>query len=153
MSYTKAGKAFTALILEAFRFNGGLLAAGDRLTKPLNLSSARWQVLGAIEQRPLPVAQIARNMGLARQSVQRLADNLGKEGVIEYAPNPDHKRAKLVCLTEKGRRVMKELGQYQISWANRIAAAASTEQIEAALGVIKKLRLRLEASRGSKDPV
>jgi DNA-binding MarR family transcriptional regulator len=153
MSYTKAGKAFTALILEAFRFNGRLLSAGDRLTKPLNLSSARWQVLGAIEQRPIPVAQIARNMGLARQSVQRLADSLEGERVVEYAPNPDHKRAKLVCLTEKGRRVMKELGKYQIHWANRIAAGATTEEIEAAKGLIKKLRQRLEANRQSEDPV
>jgi len=69
MSRTKAGNAFTELILETFRFNGRLLAAGDRLTRPFKLSSARWQVLGAIEQKPLPVAQIAHNMGLARQSV------------------------------------------------------------------------------------
>jgi len=68
MSRTKAGNAFTELILETFRFNGRLLAAGDRLTKPFK-PSARWQVLGAIEQKPLPVAQIAHNMGLARQSV------------------------------------------------------------------------------------
>lgn len=153
MSYTKAGKAFTALILEAFRFNGRLLAAGERLTRPLNLSSVRWQVLGAIEQCPLPVAQIARNMGLARQSVQRLADSLAKQRVIEYAPNPNHKRAKLVCLTEKGRHVMKELGQFQISWANRIAAGTSSEDIETARGLIKKLRLRLEEARRSKDAI
>jgi DNA-binding MarR family transcriptional regulator len=76
MPHKKAGKAFTELVLETFRFNGRLLLAGDRLAKPLELTSSRWQVLGAIEEKPLTVAQIARKMGLARQNVQRLADAL-----------------------------------------------------------------------------
>jgi DNA-binding MarR family transcriptional regulator len=153
MPHTKTGKAFTALILEIFRFNGRLLTAGDRLTKPLHLSSTRWQVLGAVEQRPLSVAQIARNMGLARQSVQTLADRLNADRIIEYAPNPDHQRAKLVCLTEAGRHLMKDLAKRQIHWANRVAAGTNAKEIEVALDLIKKLRLRLEADRQSKDTV
>jgi DNA-binding MarR family transcriptional regulator len=145
MSRSKAGNAFTELILETFRFNGRLLAAGDRLTRPFKLSSARWQVLGAIEQQPLPVAQIARNMGLTRQSVQRLADTLEKTGIVEYAPNPDHDRAKLVRLNEKGRRVMDAVARSQVRWANEIASGASRGEIESALALIRKLRLRLEA--------
>jgi DNA-binding MarR family transcriptional regulator len=144
MSHTRAGRAFTALILETFRFNGRLLAAGDSLTAPLGLSSARWQVLGAIANGPLPVAQIARNIGVARQSVQRLADSLKREGIIEYAANPNHERAKLVCLGEKGRTVMRALSKHQVRWANRIASVASSEEIGVALAVVTKLRQRLE---------
>jgi DNA-binding MarR family transcriptional regulator len=92
MSHTKAGKIFTELILETFRFNGRLLTAGDSLTRPFKLSSARWQVLVAIVEKPLSVAQIARNMGVARQSVQRLADNREKTGIVGYAPNPGSRR-------------------------------------------------------------
>ena len=66
------GKVFTDLILETFRLNGKLLAAGDKLTSGLPLSSARRQVLGEIIDGPFTVAQIARNMGLKRQSVQRI---------------------------------------------------------------------------------
>jgi DNA-binding MarR family transcriptional regulator len=145
MSHTKAGSAFTDLILETFRFNGRLLTAGDGLTRPFKLSSARWQVLGAIVDKPLSVAQIARNMGVARQSVQRLADNLEKTGIVEYAPNPDHGRAKLVRLNEKGHRVMKALTQSQIRWANNIASSASSGEIESVVSLMRKLRLRLEA--------
>jgi DNA-binding MarR family transcriptional regulator len=146
MPHRKAGSSFTALVLEVFRFHGCLLAAGDRLTKPLHLSSARWQVLGAIDQGPLSVAQIARNMGLTRQTVQRLANEMKVGQFIEYAPNPDHRRAKLVRLTKKGRRVMKILKQRQIRWADKIAAGVSTEEIEAVLGLIKKLRMRLDGN-------
>ena len=145
MPHTRAGKAFTELVLEIFQFNGRLLAAGDSLSKPLGLTSSRWQVLGAIEDRPLPVAQIARNMGLARQNVQRLANVLEAEGVLEYAPNPDHRRAQLVCLTGRGRKAIKELGRLQELWGNEIASTVRASEIQAALEVIRKLRSRLEA--------
>lgn len=151
MRRTKAGEAFTELILETFRFHGRLLAAGDRLTKPMKLTSARWQVLGAIEISPLSVAQIARNMGLARQNVQRLADALYRQGVVEYAPNPDHQRAKLVRLTDKGRRAVKELGERQAQWANRVASAAHPSDIRSALELLRALRARLEAERRATD--
>jgi len=85
---TPSGEAFTRLILEAFRFNGCLLAAGDRLTQDLGLTSARWQVLGAIDEGPLPVAQISRNMGLSRQAVQRVANELAAGGFVAFADNP-----------------------------------------------------------------
>jgi DNA-binding MarR family transcriptional regulator len=147
MPHTKAGKAFTELILETFQFNGRLLAAGDRLTRPLGLTSARWQLLGAIEAQSLSVAQIGRRMGLARQNVQRLADALEEEGIVEYTSNPDHKRAKLVRLTERGRIATKKLGLLQQRWANRIAAGFTPPELEAATGVMKKLRARLEAGR------
>ncbi|HXN23427.1 MAG TPA: MarR family transcriptional regulator [Candidatus Dormibacteraeota bacterium] len=147
MPHRKAGSSFTALVLEVFRFHGCLLAAGDRLTKPLHLSSARWKVVGAIDQQgPLSVSKIARNMGLTRQTVQRLANEMKVGQFIEYAPNPDHRRAKLVRLTKKGRRVMKILNQRQIYWADKIAAGVNTEEIEAALGLIKKLRMRLDGN-------
>jgi DNA-binding MarR family transcriptional regulator len=50
---------------------------------------------------PLPVAHIARNMGLSRQNVQRLTNELEAQGVIRFAPNP--RRAKLVLPTKQGR--------------------------------------------------
>jgi DNA-binding MarR family transcriptional regulator len=144
MAHSKAGKTFTELVLETFRFNGRLLLVGDRLAKPMGLTSSRWQVLGAVEERALSVAQIARKMGLARQNVQRLADVLQKEAIIHYTPNPDHQRAKLVCLTPKGRHAMQELGERQALWANRIASGATTAEIQSVLDIMKKLRSRID---------
>src|SRR5262249_14380371 len=144
MPHTKAGKVFTDLILETFRFHGRLLAAGDRLSEPLGLTSARWQVLGAIEQQARSVAQIARTMGVARQNVQRIADVLCTEGVVSYSVNPDHQRAKLVCLTTQGRRKMKALARRQAVWANHIASCASEAELRSALGLTARLRSQLE---------
>src|ERR1700704_2902386 len=74
----------TELILEVFRLNGRLLVAGDRLVADLGLTSARWQVLGAVAlaAAPMPVAWIARNMGLTRQAVQRIVNELIADGTL-----------------------------------------------------------------------
>ena len=145
MPQTKAARAFTELVLETFRFNGRLLVSGDRLAKPLGLTSSRWQVLGAINEKPLTVSQIARKMGLARQNVQRLADALHEDAIVEYTLNPDHQRAKLVCLTDKGRVATKKLDEIQAQWAERIASGTSASDIHLLLDLMTKLRSRLEA--------
>jgi len=142
---TLSGEAFTRLILGVFRFNGCLLAAGDRLTQDLGLTSARWQVLGAIDEGPLPVAQISRNMGLSRQAVQRVADELAAGGFVAFTENPNHRRAKLAVLTQRGRQALDEITRRQVAWANRITAGIDASMVEAAANVLLALRSGIEA--------
>lgn len=149
-THSPAGTALTDLVLETFRLNGRLLAAGDRLTAPLGLTSARWQVLGAIAGGALPVAQIARNMGLTRQSVQRTVDLLDDEGLVAFAPNPNHRRAKLVGLTVEGRRRLGSASRGQIRWANDRAHAIGERDLRGAVRVLREFRERLERDEG--DP-
>ena len=146
-THSPEAAALTALILEIFRLNGRLLADGDRLTGDLGLSSARWQVIGAIEAAPLPVAQIARDMGLTRQAVQRLANVLADEGLVAFAPNPNHRRATLVRLTAKGSSALNEVNRRQVEWSNRLAAGLTAESIESALALMHTLRQRLETDQ------
>src|SRR4051794_7638548 len=83
---TPEGVLLTRLVPELLRPNGRLLAAGDAMTRDLGLTSARWQVVGAVRLAggPLPVAWIARNTGLTRQAVQRAADELAAEGSVRF---------------------------------------------------------------------
>ncbi|MFD2299732.1 MarR family transcriptional regulator [Paracidovorax citrulli] len=92
------------LALAIFAANGRLLNAGNELVAHLGLTSAWWQVLAALRYSagPLAVASIARNMGLTRQAVQRIVDLLAGQGLVEFQPNPHHRRAKLVVLTRAG---------------------------------------------------
>ncbi len=144
--YSPAGAAFTRLIIETFRLNGRLLAAGDELCADLGLTSARWQVLGAIGGGPLPVAYIARNMGLTRQAVQRVADELAGEGFILFTDNPHHRRAKLAGLSGKGRSALDEVTRRQTVWANKVAEGLDPDSIDAATGLAAELHRRLAAS-------
>ncbi|MDJ0939801.1 MAG: MarR family transcriptional regulator [Woeseiaceae bacterium] len=134
------------MILETFSLNGALLSAGDQLVKDIGLTSARWQVLGAValEERPLTVAQIARRMGLSRQAVQRLVNELAAGGVLMLRENPDHKRAKLVALTKRGEVAYAEADERQVEWSNGLAVGISQRDIENALTVLQSINTRLQ---------
>ncbi len=134
----------TDLILETFRLNGRLLVAGDHLTKPFRLSSALWQVLGAIADGGLPAAHIARNMGLTRQSVHRSVELLARGGLVEFAPNPHHRRAMLVRLTERGRTTLEKVMRLQIDWSNHLAAGLSPSELKDAKRVLQVVREKLD---------
>ena len=138
-------RAFTGLVIEVFRLNGDLLAAGDALVGDLGLTSARWQVLGAISLSPvpLPVAHIARNMGLTRQAVQRSVDEMREDGFVRLEPNPHHRRAMLVTMTEQGERAYCAASERQGQWAEALAGDLSSEEIGAAASLLRELQRRL----------
>lgn len=133
------------LVLGVFRLNGRLLASGDALVADLGLSSARWQVMGAVELagEALPVAHIARNMGLRRQSVQRIVNELVWEGLLALSDNPYHARAKLVRLTDKGRETMAMLDERKASWTAMLEAGLTPERIADAAALLATLTDRL----------
>ncbi|AWK85562.1 MarR family winged helix-turn-helix transcriptional regulator [Azospirillum thermophilum] len=147
-----AADAFTELVLEVFRLNGRLLLAGDRLSAPVGLTSARWQILGALADGPATVAQIARSMGLTRQSVQRLADVLSGEGITAFIPNPHHKRSSLVTLTAKGQDMLDRVTALQREWAEQTSAGLSGRMLADAADLLKILRQRLEIASGDDAP-
>jgi len=142
-----AGEGVTALILEVFRLNGRLLAAGDRLVSGVGLSSARWQVLGAVALAgtPRPVAHLARSMGLNRQGVQRIVNELAQEGILDFRDNPHHRRARLVAMTARGKAAYEAANRLQKPWVDALAQGLAAEDVEACLRLISTLRCRLEA--------
>jgi DNA-binding MarR family transcriptional regulator len=139
--------AITELVLETFRLNGRLLAAGDALVADLGLTSARWQVLGAVVLSPVPlsVAQIARNMGLTRQAVQRLTDEIEGDGLLRFAPNPHHQRAKLVLLTAKGKSAFAAAMKRQAAWAAALGKGFGVRDIAAAAITLRAIRQCLDS--------
>jgi DNA-binding MarR family transcriptional regulator len=144
---TAAGTAATEIILSIFRANGLLIASGDRLGAGEGLTSARWQVMGAIalEERPITVPQIARRMGLARQSVHATVNRLVADGLVDLAPNADHRRSPHVRLTPLGERRYGALDGRQAEWVNRLARGIGRAELEAAARVLHALCGRLEA--------
>jgi len=147
MSLTEPAAALTDLILDLFRLNSRLITNGDRLVADLGLTSARWQVLGAIVSagRPQPVAWIARDLGGNRQNIQRIVNDLHREGFVEFQPNPHHKRAQLVVLTETGREVFGQAMQRWTPWANSLAEGQSSADVLTMGSIVKAMRERLEA--------
>lgn len=145
---TPAGEVLTGLMLDLFRFNSAVLTAGDRLVAPLGLTSARWQILGAIAaaERAQPVAWLARDLGANRQNVQRIVNDLREDGLIVFEPNPHHRRAHYVVMTEKGRRAFDAAMEVQAPWINALSNGLSLKELETVRRVITALKSKLAAS-------
>jgi DNA-binding MarR family transcriptional regulator len=149
----KSIEALTELIIECFRLNGHLLAAGDALVADLGLTSARWQVIGAVALagNPLPVAHVARNMGLTRQAVQRVTNELVHAGFVRLAPNPHHRRARLVVLTARGRAAYEAALERQHPWAQALGRGFDVGRVQRATALMRALRQRLEDANATSE--
>ncbi len=142
----RKGDVATRVILATFRANGLLTAAGDVLAAGEGLTSARWQVLGALALagQPLTVPQVARRMGLTRQSVHATVGRLAADGLVELVPNVDHQRSSLVHLTDAGSARYRAMERRQAAWVERVAGGLSVTGLETAGRVLDQLCQRLE---------
>ena len=151
---TPAGELLSSIMLDLFRLNSRLLTSGDRLVEGLGLTSARWQMLGAIRaaERPQPVAWIARDLGANRQNVQRIVNDLAADGLVRFEANPHHRRAQLVVLTDEGGQAFEAAMRLQAPWVNRLADGLSVNEIKAAHRVMTKLQANLDDMDGAAEP-
>jgi DNA-binding MarR family transcriptional regulator len=150
---TLAGECLSGIMLDLFRLNSSLLASGDRLVARLGLTSARWQMLGAIRAagQPQPVSWIARDLGANRQNVQRIVNDLAADALVRFEANPHHRRAQLVVMTDKGKQAFDAAMSLQAPWVNALADGLTVREIEAAHHVIMKLQSALNGMDEADD--
>jgi len=144
---TPAGDALSRLVVQVFSLDGSLTATGDALARPAGQTTARWRVLAAVQRQPLTVAQIARAWSLARQSVQRIADALERDGLVTYEDNPVHRRAKLVQLTPKGAAALEQIQAAQRAWANELGPQIGTADLDTASDILDRVLSLLSQRR------
>lgn len=145
MTASNPAAALTSLILEVFRAETALAAAGDDLVADLNLTGARWKLLGAVRLAPAPstVPEIAARMGLSRQGVQRLVNAMADEGLIVFRPNPRHVRSPRIALTPAGAAAFAEADARRKAWAEGLAEGLDPAALAAATAVLAQVRRRL----------
>ena len=138
---SKNSSIVRSLVIAVFALNGRLIETGNELVANAGLTTAWWQVLGAIGYSPvpLPVAHVARNMGLSRQSVQRVVDLLAKRDMVRYKDNPHHQRAKLVVLTAVGRAALDAAEAAEEPLNRVVLKEIGGERIGAAITVLTEM--------------
>jgi len=105
--------------------------------------------LGRAGYQPQTVAEMARDMGHARQSVQRIADVLAAEGLVTYVDNPKDKRSRLVALTPKGKSVLIKIYERNEEWAKQVIKKLTIEELTKAADVLEKIGATLEAENAA----
>ena len=142
--------AYRLLIADVYELAGLSRRTSDKLARPAGHSVARWHALSVLSDGPRTVPSAARRLGLARQSLQRVVDDLVTAGLVAARPNPDHARAPLYELTPEGRDVLESLFRDSDQSRLRLLAGAgvTTAELESARKVIRLLVAALRA--GSK---
>jgi DNA-binding MarR family transcriptional regulator len=142
---TNAGDALTEVIVATFRLDGRLMDVARRLARAGGMTATEWRVLGGVLDEPHSVAEIGRRMGMTRQGVQRVADQLVARGLAEYRPNPAHRRAKLLVCTEAGYWAIRQIALVQRPWADRVGDQVGTTTLTTMLTSIHRVLATLDA--------
>lgn len=131
----------TEIILSIFRLNGRIIEWGDQLSSEFGLTSARWQVLGAIAlaNAPQTVPDIADRMGVTRQATQKQVNLLEGEGLVRKRANPRHRRSPHYLLTEAGASSYARVSEKYQAWARTAVTQAPAGILDGAIAGLRFL--------------
>ena len=112
----------------------------ERIAKRAGQGRASWQVLSVAQRSAGTVPQLARRLGLSRQSVQRVVDRLAESGLARFEPNPDHERSPRIRLTEAGESTLQSLERAASAAEPDLHDELEEEEVETTLQVLRALR-------------
>ncbi|MEU1625387.1 MarR family winged helix-turn-helix transcriptional regulator [Streptomyces sp. NPDC020096] len=131
------------LVADVYELAGALRRRGESLASAEGLTQARWQVLSAVSEESLTVPQVGRRLGVSRQNVQRVANDLVSLGQAQYLANPDHRSSPLLSLTEAGRSALGRLTSRARKDHRIWAASIPSEEITATRDTIRRMLAEL----------
>lgn len=142
---------YRLLMADVYEVAGASRRSSEDLAVTTGQTAARWHVLSVVSEEALSVAASARRLGLARQSVQRVVNDLRVDDLVHLQPDPADRRAPLVALTERGRAVFAEL--QATSERDRVrlleASGLSASDLQQARSTLRALA---DALRGAASP-
>jgi DNA-binding MarR family transcriptional regulator len=123
-----------------------LHAFGDQMIARFGQSTAEWGLLRSLDERgEQTVAALARSRPVARQWIQRLANQLSRQGMLEFVESPDHKRAKLMRITPAGRTLLAQITSVLEPRAAAMQREFDERELSRTVDTLRKLRQRLIA--------
>ena len=100
---TPEGELLFGILVDMLLMLHRVRALGRRQGAVSRWGGGTWGVLRSLaEEGPQTVPQLARARPVARQRIQKLADEMAADGLVEFVDNPAHRRSKLLRLTAAG---------------------------------------------------
>src|SRR5215475_12271798 len=123
-------EAIAELMLEVAQCFFGIQAVGQRTGLITSWGGGAFGFMRSLALiGPLTVPQIAQMRPTSRQRIQRLADELAADGLVEFIDNARHRRSKLVRLTRKGDARYRELSARFLAIASTMGAELTEADI------------------------
>ena len=105
---------FQLLFGNIIRINGAFLEVAEKICSDDELITVPiWRVIAVIRINPMTVPEVAKYLGIKRQSVQSTVNQMKRRGLINLRKNPNHKTSPLVILTKKGNEKVDDIFKYQ----------------------------------------
>jgi DNA-binding MarR family transcriptional regulator len=123
-----------------------IAAARDGNGEPIYRTDRAWRVLATVARSPycLAIADIARALGVRKQTAHALAHAAARAGVIELAPNPHDKRILQALLTPRGRAALAAARSAETSRLATLLNGLGDHELKATMHVVRVVRQRLE---------
>lgn len=140
----EAGEALFDLGVEVIHTYFRLRAAGERIGATPPAGTGSFGVMRSLKQNgPQTVPQLARAHEVSRQHIQVVANGLAEQELVEFVPNPAHRRSKLVKLTALGDRQLVAMTRKIADAYHAISEGMDPAEIRAAIRVLSELRHRM----------
>ncbi|MDA0150482.1 MarR family winged helix-turn-helix transcriptional regulator [Vibrio sp. LaRot3] len=136
-------KVLGNLAFASFALNGRVLELAESIASHGGITATRWQVLGAVLEQPLTQTAIAHRMGISRQSVQRTANQLVKDGLLQAIDNPLHRKASLFEVTAKGLEAIDKIRPHHAMVAGKLLESISEEKLEKITELMNELSIEI----------
>ncbi|QMU77267.1 MarR family transcriptional regulator [Streptacidiphilus sp. PB12-B1b] len=140
------------LVADVYEAAGALRRLGERTARAEGLTQARWQLLSVVSETALTVPQAARRLGVSRQNVQRLANDLVACGHAAYMPNPDHRGSPRLELTVHGRDALARVTARASVEHAAVFAALPAPEVARARALLRLLLSELDRHDGTPPP-
>jgi len=131
------------LVADIFESAGLFRRQGEAIAASLGQTQARRGVMSAATDKVRTVPQIARRQGMARQSIQRTANELVKDGLAEFHENPDHRGSPILVLTPEGAEIHRKIMQKAREYHQHSLDVVSEEEIEQICDGLQRINIRL----------
>jgi len=140
LTTSSKGEAIAVLILEGAQFFFRIRALGQKAGFMTSWGAGAFGFIRSLALLgPLTVPELAKMRPTSRQRMQRLADELATEGLVEFIDNPRHRRSKLVRLTRKGNRHYLRLNAQLLKIASTMGADLIEADIRKAIEIVRRL--------------
>lgn len=138
--FSRRGAAIAELMFEVAQLFFRLRAVGQRAGFFTDWGAGAFGFMRSLALLgPLTVPQIARMRPTSRQRMQRLADELAGEGLVEFIDNPRHRRSKLLRLTRKGIARYRQLDARFLDIVSTMGVGLSEENIRKSIEIVRRL--------------
>jgi DNA-binding MarR family transcriptional regulator len=129
MNTAKPHQLVPLIIADIYELAGAFREHGETIAQTIGQTQARWQVLSAASAGRQTVPQIARRLGVTRQAVQRLANELVHDRLATFTANPEHQSSPHLVLTKDGTAALAQLSKAGGAFHSRVAAALSASDL------------------------